>query len=65
MILVESLPTGRTKSGKWRAIPLNAHARRALGKLGDDMLVNCVADTLGDWFAKDAQAAGLPGSLHW
>lgn len=65
MILVESLPTGRTKSAKWRAIPLNAHARRALAWLGDDLLVPVVADTLGDWFTEDAEAAGLPGSLHW
>lgn len=65
MLLVESLAEGRTKSGKWRAIPLSPHASRALRMLGDDRLVTCHADTLGDWFREDARAAGLPGSLHW
>ena len=65
MLVVESLPEGRTKSGKWRAIPLNPHALRALGRLGEGPLVACHPDTLGDWFREEARAAGLPGSLHW
>lgn len=64
-IVVESTAEGRTKSGKWRAIPLNSEARAALNGLGDDRLVNCHPDTLGDWFAQDRDALGLPGSLHW
>jgi integrase len=65
MLAVESLPEGRTKSGKWRVVPLNPYALRALDRLGDGPLVACHADTLGDWFKADARAAGLPGSLHW
>lgn len=65
VLLVESLPEGRTKSGKWRAIPLSPHARRAAGRLGADRLVTCHADTLGDWFRKDADAAGVKGTAHW
>lgn len=65
VLLVESTAEGRTKSGKWRAVPLNAHARRALRSLGEDRLVACHADTLGDWFKADAKRAGVPGTLHW
>lgn len=65
MLLVESLATGRTKSGKWRAIPLSSHARAALRRLGDDSLVTAHPDTLGDWFLVERRAAGLSGSLHW
>ena len=64
-IIVESTAEGRTKSGKWRAIPLNSEARAALNRLGDDRLALCHPDTLGDWFAQDRDALGLPGSLHW
>jgi integrase len=65
MLYVESTATGRTKSGRWRWVPLNGAALDALASLGDDRLVTCHRDTLGDWFAIDARAAGLPGSLHW
>ena len=65
MLYVESLPTGRTKSGKWRAVPLNGAAKQALRALGDDRLVDAHADTLTDWFGEDAAAAKLPGTLHW
>lgn len=65
LLYVESTAEGRTKSGKWRAIPLNADALAALDGLGEDRLVEAHPDTLGDWFAQDAKAAGLPGSLHW
>lgn len=66
MLYVESIPSGRTKSGKWRAIPLNADAKAALAMLENDRLVTCdTADTLSDWFKEDAVAAKLPGSLHW
>ncbi len=63
LLYVESTPTGRTKSGKWRSIPLNAQAKAALKKLGEDRLVDCHTDTLSDWFAKDAE--GIGGTLHW
>src|SRR5690606_12792149 len=61
----ESAPNGRTKAGKWRAIPLSPYARRALRSLGADLLVECHPDTLGDWFASEARSVGLKGSLHW
>lgn len=65
MLYVESSVEGRTKNLRWRPIPLNAAALLALKSLGEDKLVECHADTLGDWFSKDAKAVGLPGSLHW
>jgi integrase len=65
LLLVESTAEGRTKSGRWRAIPLNPEAKAALKGLGKDRLADVHPDTLGDWFKADATAAGLPGSLHW
>lgn len=62
-LYVESVPTGRTKSGKWRAVPLNPAARKALESLGRDRLVDAHPDTLSDWFREDAR--GMPGTLHW
>lgn len=64
-LFVESSPTGRTKSGRWRWVPLNAAAVDALAALGADRLVECHVDTLGDWFRLDAKAANVGGSLHW
>lgn len=65
-LYVESLATGRTKSGKWRAVPLNAAALDALELMGDDRLVDCATvDTLSDWFRDEARALGLRGTLHW
>ena len=54
---------GRTKSGKWREVPLNRYARWALRHLPDP-LVKVHKDTVSDWFAKDAAAAGIGGHLH-
>lgn len=65
LLYVESTAEGRTKSGKWRAVPLNAEAVEALAHLGEDRLVEVHADTLGDWFTREARAVGLKGSLHW
>jgi integrase len=65
LLYIESDAEGRTKSGKWRAVPLNPQARAALKSLGKDRLVSVHPDTLSDWFAEDAAASGLPGSLHW
>lgn len=65
LLVIESTAEGRTKSGKWRAVPLNRQAKDALPSLGEDRLVDVHPDTLGDWFKKDAEAAGLPGTLHW
>lgn len=68
---VESTPTGRTKSGKWRWVPLNAAAKDALASLGEDRLVECHPDTITDWFGEDLERVNkdrgrpLSGSPHW
>lgn len=65
---VESTPdddgSGRTKSGKWREVPLAAGALKALAKLPDRLAGGVHPDTLSDWFAQDAAAAGIGGTLH-
>lgn len=67
VIRVESTPDetgkGRTKSGLWREIPLNAAAEASLILL-PDRIADCHPDTLGDWFKDDATEAGVGGSLH-
>ncbi|WP_294994312.1 tyrosine-type recombinase/integrase [uncultured Stenotrophomonas sp.] len=66
-LLIESNPdaseNGRTKSGKWREVPLNRYARWALRHLPDP-LVSIHKDTVSGWFSSDAKAAGIGGSLH-
>jgi integrase len=66
-LLVESDPdetgAGRTKSGKWREVPLNRYARWALRRLPDP-LVAVHKDTVSDWFKKDSELAGVGGHLH-
>lgn len=54
---------GRTKSGRWREVPLNRYARWALRRLSDPV-VSVHRDTLSDWFAADAKKAKIGGSLH-
>jgi integrase len=54
---------GRTKSGKWREVPLNRYARWALRHLPDP-LVTVHKDTVSDWFKKDSDLAGVGGHLH-
>jgi len=63
VIRVESDELGRTKSGRWREVPLNAAAQSALIRL-PDRIADCHPDTLGDWFRKEAKALGIGGSLH-
>lgn len=67
VIRVESVPDaagkGRTKSGKWREIPLNAAAESSLMAL-PDRIAPCHPDTLGDWFREDAKVAKVGGTLH-
>lgn len=67
VIRVESVPDstgdGRTKSGQWREIPLNAAAEASLVLL-PDRIADCHKDTLSDWFTEDARSVGLGGTLH-
>jgi integrase len=64
VIRIESTDEGRTKSGRWREVPINAQARAALKKLGDDRLSPYASDTLSHRFMRVARAAGVPGNLH-
>jgi integrase len=63
VVRVESDEHGRTKSGRWREIPLNAAAEASLIEL-PDRIAPVHPDTLGDWFAEDAKKAGVGGTLH-
>lgn len=67
VVRVESDPDetghGRTKSGEWREVPLNAAAEASLILL-PDRIAPCHPDTLGDWFREDAKSVGLGGTLH-
>jgi integrase len=75
ILQIESTETGRTKSGKWRWVRLNAGALDALDSLGEDRLVECHPDTITDWFGEDREAINaerakdnrkpLKGSPHW
>ncbi len=64
---IESEPdgsgAGRTKSGKWREVPLKLQAQEALAALPDPP-VSVHRDTLSDSFAADARKAKVGGSLH-
>lgn len=66
-LFVESDPdetgAGRTKSGKWREVPLNRYAKWALRHLPDP-LVTAHKDTVSDWFKKDSELAGVGGHPH-
>lgn len=64
VLRVESTEEGRTKSGRWREVPLNAQAKAALCKLGADRLSPFAGDTLTHRFAAVARAAGVGGNLH-
>jgi integrase len=61
---VESTEEGRTKSARWREVPLNIDARAALKRLGADRLSPFAGDTLSHRFLRAARAAGVPGNLH-
>jgi integrase len=61
---VESTEEGRTKSGRWREVPLNTQALAALKKLGKLRLSPYANDTLTHRFAKVAKTAGIGGHLH-
>ena len=65
---VESTPDdegkGRTKSGKWREVPLSKKALVALRKLPEKIANGMHPDTLTHRFAEDAAKAGIGGNLH-
>lgn len=63
----------RTKSGKWREVPLSDGAREALDAIksacpearpNDRVLRQMAPPSLSREFARDAKAAGIGGSLH-
>lgn len=64
VLRVESTDAGRTKSGKWREVPLNSAAKAALRALGRDRLSPYATDTLTHLFAAVARRAGVGGNLH-
>lgn len=65
MVYIEWTDDGRTKSGRWRAVPLNESARGVLPYLGDDHLLPRVTpQSLGRAFKTCASRAALAGSLH-
>lgn len=60
----------RTKSGKWREIPLNKAAREALDNLIGDRESGYVIPrvdlrSISRAFRNDAKRAGIGGKLHW
>lgn len=64
VIRVESTEEGRTKSARWREVPLNMQAKAALKLLGEKELTDLATDTLSHRFARTAKAAGIEGHLH-
>ncbi|WP_249352545.1 MULTISPECIES: tyrosine-type recombinase/integrase [unclassified Rudaea] len=63
-IHIESTDEKRTKSGRWREVPLNASAKIALKGLGRESLSPYAADTLTHKFARVAALANVGGNLH-
>lgn len=62
---VISTETKRTKSGKWREIPLFHGAREALDKInGKTLFGNMRHQSVSRAFATDLKSASLEGSLH-
>lgn len=68
-IRIQSTGEERTKSGEWRKIPKGAGAAAALAAIphpdtATHVLPRIAPESLSRAFARDARAAGLPGSLH-
>lgn len=68
-IQILSTSEDRTKSGKWREVPLSDGARLALEDLAWNgregyVLPRIAPESLSRSFVKDAARAGLPGHLH-
>ncbi len=62
-IHIVSSDAARTKSGKWREIPLFDGARQALSHL-DDRLFNIYDKSVSRAFKRDLKKLGFDGSLH-
>lgn len=62
-VFVLSTNESRTKSGKWREIPLFDGAKEALNKLDNPML-NVHPKSVSRIFKKDLKKVGLEGSFH-
>lgn len=66
-VRIQSTGEERTKAGEWRKIPLIDGAREALAALtgsGPYLLPRMAPESLSRAFARDADRAGLGGSLH-
>lgn len=66
-VRIQSTGEERTKAGEWRKIPLVDGAREALALLHGDgpyLLPRIAPESLSRAFARDADRAGLDGSLH-
>jgi len=66
-VRIVSTSQARTKSGKWRDVPLSPGASEALAQLcrsGEYVLPRMTGESLSRAFAKAAKRAGLCGSLH-
>jgi integrase len=66
---IVSTAEARTKSGKWRLIPLSGAAHAALQALrartdSEHVLPQLTRESLSRAFLVDAERLGLPGSLH-
>ena len=69
-IHVLSTSADRTKSGKWRQVPISGGARAALVELGagvervGPVLPEIAPESLSRAFDKDSERAGIGGNLH-
>jgi integrase len=66
-VRIQSTGEERTKAGEWRKIPLVDGAREALERIsvsGPYLLPRIAPESLSRAFARDADRAGLDGSLH-
>lgn len=65
---VVSRPTARTKSGKWRSIPISDGAKQALEELRyakrRDILPHVRPESLSRSFERSARRADVDGSIH-
>jgi len=65
VILIESTPEARTKSGKVRVVPLNSSALEALEQLGSDYLIpRMTKQSFSRHFKNDARRAGFVATIH-